>query len=127
MSEKEGKSSGMVDLGKALEGPAVIASQEGESAQHLNYPEVHIENDQIPISQEHLNKHVRATVQFHVKGIEHTDDGKGGQNKRVHLAMKSMQIHPETDDNSGDEMTEKVDDKHERLEKIKKDYMKEEA
>ena len=120
----------MVDLGKKAENAAVFASQEGESAQHLNYPEVHIENDQIPLSQEHLNKHVKATIHAHVKGIEHGTDHKGKPYKRVHLAIKAMHVHPGMESEDGEEYAEhphkESHEKHARIEGIKKDFMKEE-
>ena len=121
----------MIDLGKANE-PSPAVQAEGNSAQVKNYPEFHVEHDQLPIDGDHLGKHVHATVKLHVKGVHH--DEQGG--KRVHFAVKGMELHPGMEDEEGAEHEasesaseereehKKGYDRHERIEKIKKDYIK---
>ena len=125
-----------VDLGKKVERPAEVAVQEGHSAQEMNYPEVHIEHDQIPVGPEHLDKHIHATIKAHVKGISHEKDHKGNTVKRVHLAIHGISVHPGAEEGAEHEGAESVDEekaehphagskKHaDRMSKIKDEYAK---
>lgn len=116
----------MIDLGKENE-PSPLARAEGMSAQSMNYPEFHVESDQLPIDGDHVGKHVHATVKLHVKGHEVRTDAEGKETKHTHFAVKGIKIHPapeESDMESESEEENPAKKKSDRLESIKKDYEK---
>ena len=104
----------MIDLGKKMGEDAERVAQEGHSAQEMNYPEFHVEDDQLPIDEEQVGKHIKATVKLHVKG-------------KSHFAIKGIEVH-EGENNDWDESEiegNPNEEKAKRLNSIKKDYMKE--
>lgn len=115
----------MIDLGKKAD--TSLPTHEGDSAQVLNYPEFHVENDQLAVDGDHVGKHVKATVHLHVKGHEIRTGSDGKETKHTHFAVKGMHIHPAGNDDEGPDANfgENPNKKqHNRLETIKKEYAK---
>jgi hypothetical protein len=114
----------MIDLGKKMDPLGGPVAAEGNSKQSMSYPEFHVEHDQMPVSGEHVGKKLKATVHLHVKGHQLHEDGK----KSTHFAVHGIQIHGVAGDEQetqGEELGENpVKEKSERLDKIKKDFIK---